>query len=248
LAQPPFPPSSAAQGASTADLRFELFQPSGTDPHVAGPYGVGQRVPMLVVSPWSTGGYVCSQTFDHTSIVQFIEARFGVAEPNVSPWRRAVCGDLTSAFDFGRRDEGVPALPDTASYLPHDHNRHPDYVPRPPSKPSLPRQEPGLRLAWPLPYDLAADSRIDAGPALRIDFASYGQVGANYLVASTTSPNGPWTYTVERAGTLTGTWPVANSYDFTVHGPNGFFRRSTGAAQPARRCTRGTTARTTSYD
>lgn len=30
----------------------------------------------------------------------FLEKRFGVKEPNISPYRRAVCGDLTSAFNF----------------------------------------------------------------------------------------------------------------------------------------------------
>ena len=61
---------------------------------------MGPRVPMLVVSPWSHGGWVNSQVFDHTSVIRFLEARFGVAEPNISAWRRAVAGDLTSAFDF----------------------------------------------------------------------------------------------------------------------------------------------------
>src|SRR6202034_3818592 len=81
------------------------------------PYGLGPRVPMIAVSPWSKGGFVCSQVFDHTSVIRFIEARFGVAEPNITPWRRAVCGDLTSAFDFaGRPDAGRPPLPDTSGY------------------------------------------------------------------------------------------------------------------------------------
>ncbi|HEY9028219.1 MAG TPA: phospholipase C, phosphocholine-specific, partial [Burkholderiaceae bacterium] len=71
--------------------------PSGTpDEFVNGlPIGLGVRVPMTVVSPWSRGGHVCSQVFDHTSVIRFLEKRFGVIEPNISPWRRAVCGDLT---------------------------------------------------------------------------------------------------------------------------------------------------------
>ena len=47
------------------------------------------RVPMYVISPWSRGGWVNSQVFDHTSILQFLEKRFGVQEPNISPYRRA---------------------------------------------------------------------------------------------------------------------------------------------------------------
>src|SRR5690606_32500157 len=64
------------------------------------PYGPGPRVPMYVISPWSRGGWVNSQTFDHTSVLRFLEARFGVKEENISPYRYAVCGDLTSAFNF----------------------------------------------------------------------------------------------------------------------------------------------------
>ena len=59
---------------------------------------------MTIVSPWSKGGFVCSQVFDHTSVIRFIETRFGVHEPNITPWRRAVCGDLTTAFDFRTPD------------------------------------------------------------------------------------------------------------------------------------------------
>jgi phospholipase C len=111
---PPFPPGPG-QGSSTVDTRLELYNgPLG----VAGPYGLGQRVPMIVVSPWSKGGWVCSQTFDHTSVIRFIEKRFGVLEPNITPWRRAICGDLTSAFDFARPDASVPALPPTDAYEP----------------------------------------------------------------------------------------------------------------------------------
>jgi phospholipase C len=224
---PAYPPSSPAQGRSTADVTGELFRPAGTDGHVPGPYGLGQRVPMLVVSPWSKGGWVCSQVFDHTSIVQFIERRFGVPEPNISPWRRAVCGDLTAAFDFARTDPAVPALPDTSRYAPPDHDRHPDYVPAPPASPRLPGQEPGLRPARPLPYDLAVEGHVDAD-RLRLRFASRGAAGANFCVTSPSQPGGPWTYTVEAGRQLSGEWPVAGGYDVTVHGPNGFLRRFAG--------------------
>ncbi len=228
---PPYPPPSPAQGRSTADVTGELFRPSGSDNHVPGPYGLGQRVPMLVVSPWSKGGWVCSQVFDHTSIVQLIERRFGVHEPNISPWRRAVCGDLTTAFDFGRTDPAVPALPDTSGYVPPDHDRHPDYVPTPPASQRLPRQERGLRPARPLPYDLAADGHANAAEGLRIHFANRGGAGASFYVTSASHPGGPWTYTVEAGRQLTGDWPVPGGqggYDVSVYGPNGFLRRFAG--------------------
>ncbi|MEU5025855.1 phosphocholine-specific phospholipase C [Streptomyces milbemycinicus] len=226
---PPYPPSSPQKGASTVETTGELFP--GSSSKVAGPYGLGQRVPMLVVSPWSTGGWVCSQTFDHTSIVRFIERRFGVAEPNISPWRRAVCGDLTAAFDFARTDAHLPAFPDTSGYLPPDRERHPDYKPKPPAQGSLPGQEPGTRRARPLPYDLAADATVTDG-GLRIGFANPGRAGAHFHVTSATDAAGPWGYTVEAGKRLSGSWDTAEreqgAYDFTVHGPGGFLRRFTG--------------------
>lgn len=222
---PPYAPS-AGQGSSTVDVQLELFSGTG---HVPGPYGLGQRVPMFVVSPWSTGGYVCSQTFDHTSIVQFLEARFGVREPNISPWRRAVCGDLTTAFDFSRSDAAIPALPDTDPYQPKDHDRHPDYKPKPPAKPALPTQEQGRRRARPLPYDLTADARVDKG--LRIDFASHGAAGAHFLV---TGAGNPLSYTVGPRASLSATIPVSGTFDVSVHGPNGFFRQIKGSGLEVR--------------
>ncbi|MEU1619782.1 phosphocholine-specific phospholipase C [Streptomyces sp. NPDC005722] len=233
---PPFPAGSAAQGGSTVDVAGDLYAGSGSRP--AGPYGLGQRVPMFVVSPWSKGGYVCSQTFDHTSVIRFMERRFGVHEPNISPWRRAVCGDLTTAFDFGHKDTEPPRLPDTSGYLPPDGDRHPDYVPAPPAHPSLPRQERGLRPARPVPYDLSADGRISTSTGtLRLDFASHASAGAHFLVTSPTHTEGPWSYTVAATRSLADTWPVDadahGAYDFTAHGPNGFLRRFAGRASQA---------------
>ena len=78
---------------------------------VAGPIGLGFRVPMLVVSPFSRGGFVCSDVFDHTSMLRLLETRFGTEVPNLSVWRRSVTGDMTSAFNFAKVDTSVPSLP-----------------------------------------------------------------------------------------------------------------------------------------
>jgi phospholipase C len=213
---PPYP----TPGQSTVDVSLDMFAAAGGN--VAGPYGLGVRVPMIVVSPWSTGGWVNSEVFDHTSIIRFIEQRFGVREPNITPWRRAVCGDLTSAFDFGKTRARVPALPATAGYAPPDRDRHPDYVPTPPADPELPKQEPGVRPARALPYDLAADGVV-SGSSLRIDFASRGRVGAQFYV--TTPAGDPKSYTVGAGHHLSGSFPL----EATVHGPNGFLREFRGA-------------------
>ncbi|MEU0797785.1 phospholipase domain-containing protein [Amycolatopsis sp. NPDC005961] len=218
-------PPYAAAGQSTVDTTGEIFAGSATNP--AGPYGLGQRVPMLVVSPWSKGGYVCSETFDHTSIIRFIERRFGVREPNITPWRRSVCGDLTSAFDFARTDVRVPALPDTAGYEPPDRVRHPDYVPAVPANNVLPKQERGLRPARALPYDLSADARL-AGGTLTVTFASHGRAGATFYVVT---PSGePRTYTAAAGTSLPAALPAAGAYDYTAYGPNGFVRQFRGTA------------------
>lgn len=232
---PPFPPQSAAQGRSTVDVGPDLYK--GDAGHAAGPYGLGQRVPMLVVSPWSKGGYVCSETLDHTSIIRFMERRFGVHEPNISPWRRAIGGDLTAAFDFSRKDTKPVALPDTDGYLPPDHDRHPDYVPTPPANPVLPRQERGSRPARPLKYAPLVDGSADpAAGKFTLTFGSGAQAGAAFLVTSGNRTDGPWTYTAEAGKTVSDTWNSAysnGSYDLTVHGPNGFLRVFKGPGKAA---------------
>jgi len=83
------------------------------NPPILGPIGLGVRVPMLVISPFSRGGFVSSDLFDHTSILRFLEARFGAEVPNLSAWRRATVGDLTSSFNFAALDSSVPNLPST---------------------------------------------------------------------------------------------------------------------------------------
>src|SRR4051812_30738775 len=173
---PPFPPMDANQGLSTVDPGPDLY--TGTKA-AHGAYGLGQRVPMLVVSPWSTGGYTCSETFDHTSIIRFMESRFGVHEPNISPWRRAVCGDLTSAFDFGTTATRPAKLPDTSGYQPPDNKRHPDYVPTPPAVGKLPGQEPGFRRTRPLPYAPVVDGAVADGK-YKLTFSSGRRAGAQF--------------------------------------------------------------------
>ncbi|WP_433570621.1 phosphocholine-specific phospholipase C [Streptomyces sp. CA-251247] len=232
---PPYPPASAAQGRSTVDTALDRFAGNGS--YAAGPYGLGQRVPMLVVSPWSTGGFVCSETFDHTSILRFMEARFGVAEPNISPWRRAICGDLTSAFDFGLRNTDPAGLPDTDAYEPPDNDRHPDYVPKPPATAVLPRQEKGSRPARPLPYAPLVDGASTPSTGrFTLTFSGGATAGAFFLVAAGNRTDGPWTYTTAAGQKVSDTWNTSYSkgaYDLTVYGPNGFVRGFKGPGTTA---------------
>ncbi|MFI5774447.1 phosphocholine-specific phospholipase C [Streptomyces sp. NPDC051658] len=234
---PPYPPASAGQGLSTVDTTLDHYK--GSIGYAAGPYGLGQRVPMIVVSPWSTGGYVCSETFDHTSILRFMENRFGVKEANISPWRRAICGDLTSAFDFSLKITDPADLPDTAGYAPPDRDRHNSYVPRPPALGTLPRQEAGARPSRPLSYAPYVDGAADLTTGkYKLTFSAGDQAGAAFQVRSQKRTDGPWTYTAAAGKPVFDSWNSVysgGSYDLTAHGPNGFLRTFKGnnkAAEP----------------
>jgi phospholipase C len=225
---PPTPPQTRAQGLSTVPTTNEIF-PGDAD-HPAGPYGLGIRVPMIIVSPWTRGGWVNSQLFDHTSMIRFLEARFAhgngdLIESNITPWRRAVVGDLTSAFNFRKPNTSWKVrLPDTDDFKPVDLVRHPDEVPVPPADPELPAQERGVRPARAIPYTLHADGRAGSS-SFSIDFQSSGGAAGVFQVRSADGTQEPRSYTVEAGKQLTDAWDFASGYDLSVHGPNGFFRR-----------------------
>jgi len=88
------------------------------NPPILGPIGLGFRVPMLVISPFSRGGFVSSALFDHTSVLRFLETRFAAEVPNLSAWRRATVGDLTGALNFSKPDPSIPTLPSTLPAIP----------------------------------------------------------------------------------------------------------------------------------
>ena len=106
------PPPVAPKG-TTGEYVTVSPLPDDSD-GMAGPVGMGFRVPMLVLSPFSRGGHVASEVFDHTSQLRFLEERFGVQAPNLSAWRRHTAGDLTSTLHPKRSDPTVPKLPSTS--------------------------------------------------------------------------------------------------------------------------------------
>ena len=183
---PPTPPQSRAQGLSTVDTVNEVF--AGNATYGAGPYGLGVRVPMIVISPWSKGGWVSSEVFDHTSLIQFIERRFsshhaGVIERNITPWRRAVTGDLTSTLNFKTPNDTVVTLPGTGAYAPPDRVKHDDYVPAPPAALTVPKQEPGVRPARPVPYELDVLADVQPGTGnVTLHFGNTGRAAAVFQV------------------------------------------------------------------
>ena len=107
--------TSTRTTASSTTWRRRCRRPAPpTSSSAASRSASGPRVPMTVISPWSGGGRVCSQIFDHTSVLRFVETWTGVAEPHISAWRRTVCGDLTSAFNFAVQHR-VPDAAGTAA-------------------------------------------------------------------------------------------------------------------------------------
>jgi phospholipase C len=228
---PPFPPQSPAYGASTVDFHNEIVTTSTPN----GPIGLGSRVPLLVISPWTKGGYVNSQVFDHTSVIQFIEKRFGVVEHNISPWRRAVAGDLTTVFNFRNPNDAHVNLPSTDGFLPPVNELSGGnvntFVPTQNQVIiGLPKQEKGVRPARALPYELHAQGRLNAAAStFELEFSNTGKAGAAFEVRSGNPADTVRMYTVEPGKKLSGTWTVASQYDLSVYGPNGFVRYFKGS-------------------
>ncbi|TDW94351.1 phospholipase C [Kribbella pratensis] len=148
----------------------------GDDWYAGKPIGLGPRVPMTVVSPWTVGGHVNSQVFDHTSVLRFLELWTGVREPNISSWRRTVCGDLTSTFDFDRSYR-QPSV-DKPGPVPAPINR---WHPAPPTDQAVPPQEPGRRPARALPYGPAVSGSVADGKIM-LALSNHGPQSAHFAV------------------------------------------------------------------
>ena len=247
---------SKAQGISTVGAVNEIFDgtespnvPAYTETgYIPGPYGLGVRVPMIAISPWSKGGYVNSQVFDHTSLIRFLERRFGhqdasLIETNITEWRRTVTGDLTSCFNFAKPNEvAVPKLPTTSAYAPPTAaeiaagTRFNDYVPVPPTSATVARQEPGIRPARPLPY-----RPLVQGTALRAPTPSRSISATRVLPASPTMCDraAPALRVLGHSPSLRTTRPTmswnlgatgaSSAYDLSVYGPNGWYRLYKGS-------------------
>ncbi|TYR36904.1 phospholipase C, phosphocholine-specific [Sphingobacterium phlebotomi] len=229
-----------------------------------GPIGLGYRVPLIIASPWSRGGWVNSQVFDHTSSLQFLEkfvqhkVKKELRETNVSAWRRAVCGDLTSAFRPYRGEPiEKPVVLEQRAFIQKIHEAKFKDLPagykaltakdigmiatHPTNSPYFPKQEPGQRASCRIPYELYVDGKWQEG-SYQIRFEAANNVftthaagapfivyhGTPYLCEAGTSRN----YAVTAGDHLTDSWPInafdAGKYDLRVHGPNGFYRAFQG--------------------
>lgn len=227
------PPPTPARG--TADESFD-----GQD------VGLGFRVPMTIVSPWTRGGFVDSEVFDHTSVLRFLETwTKAIGKPavcrHISAWRREVCGDLTSAFDFSWPIFGMPALP----------------APRPtqlaaaggtkirPTTNRRPKQEPGASPARALPYQpnawISGWHQDHESVRLELRMANVGATARSsaHFSVYAAGAGAPEQFTVAPGRTATGSVELpavhGGRYDVTVIGPNRFVRRMTGNAHGAAR-------------
>jgi phospholipase C len=146
--------------------------------------GLGYRVPMVIASPWSRGGWVNSEVFDHTSSLQFLEKFLShkkgkkIEETNISEWRRTICGDLTSVFrpyngekinnpTFLQHNEFIKSIHKAQFKNPPSNFRRLSAgeiakINKDPYTSGLMAvQEEGIRSACALPYELYADASFD---------------------------------------------------------------------------------------
>ncbi|GAB3964675.1 phospholipase C, phosphocholine-specific [Spirosoma terrae] len=225
-----------------------------------GPIGLGFRVPLVIASPWSRGGYVCSEVFDHTSTLQFLEKFLShkkgknVEETNISTWRRAVCGDLTSAFrpyqgekiklpTFVARDAFYESIhkaqfkPVPSGYKAFSSDEIRQINQDPVASANIPNQEKGMRPANALPYELYADGRL-VGNQFTLTMAARNEVFGKQALSAPFQVyemlNDDVTlrsYTVVAGDQLSDGWASDKPYQLRVYGPNGFYREFKGGAE-----------------
>ncbi len=255
---PPMPTDDKGPGKMSPSLKDgldrELYnQPDGTtfkDQWI----GLGPRVPAIVVSPWSKGGWVCSEVFDHTSTLRFLEARFGLEsdqigkdnplyESNITPWRRGVTGDMTSAFDFSNQTAAFPQ----SSKAVTKSSRKWWTSPTVPSNNALPMAENPVttfsaantsnpdftRQARPLPHEFHVNGQYDAkANQFVVDIVNSGAAGAYFYVYDyVLKDEKPRRYSVVKDEPLQDSWAIGDKgYNLAVHGANGFYRLFKGVA------------------
>jgi phospholipase C len=193
-----------------------------------GPTGLGFRVPMIIASPWTRGGRVCSQVFDHTSVFRFVQNLLQkskgkqIEENTISLWRKTVCGDLTSAFrPFDTEEETKLSMLEKTPFIKgiYDAKFKPapmNYpaltaedvakaIEDPRSSPHLPQQEPGVRPSCALPYQLYADARLsDDRKTISIELEARNEIFGDLSAGSPFNIHVPVKYAV---GTDTGGGP-----------------------------------------
>ncbi|WP_353134113.1 phospholipase C, phosphocholine-specific [Pseudopedobacter sp.] len=256
--------TTAAEYVTAEQEKIRTNNPNAT---LDSPIGLGFRVPLVIASPWTKGGWVNSEVFDHTSSLQFLEHFLEkttgkkVVEDNISPWRRLVCGNLTSVFrpvennikprlDFVNREQDIKRIYSAKEKdLPGNYQLIKNVTSASDVEGQLPHQEKGVKEACALPYDLNVDAIFDkTKEELIIRFEIGGLlpktklIGVPFIVKAgsayrkDTQPGRTWNFTVKEGEPLIYKWDVnqfKGNYHLEVYGPNGFYRSFTGDKQTA---------------
>ncbi|MCX2582602.1 phosphocholine-specific phospholipase C [Pedobacter sp. MR22-3] len=268
--QPPFivpNPNDTSSGKVSAGIDYA----TDFERRKGSPIGLGYRVPMVIASPWSKGGFVNSQVFDHTSSLMFMEKWLSkktgkkIKSNNISDWRRTICGDLTSVFRPYNGEDIKSPLPlnrqTVVTNIENAKNKPAQAGPTALNKVEVdkinkfeafshqtsvhaPKQENGTKPACALPYHLMVDaSVINNEIQLRFQSAKtlFGSetetAGAPFIMNTIVKFKGvvgkTWAYAVKSGDILTEKISLDDFdqgiYDFSIAGPNGFFRHFTGS-------------------
>ncbi len=226
-----------SNGIDTTD---EVSNAHGRDHSI----GLGYRCPLLVASPWTRGGCVNSQVSDHTSVLMFLETWLAgkgtpVPEPNISDWRRTVCGDLTSAFKpYNGESYELPNYLERDASVERIHKALFKAKPEPgaPLQPAdisgfkvAAFQETGTRPSCPLPYELEASIdaqpngariKMEAGNARNNGKAAGGSFNAYAYGAQLLAR----AYAVTAGDAIDDILPIEGDCHVRIDGPNGFMR------------------------
>ena len=213
--------------------------------------GLGYRVPFVVASPWSRGGFVCSEVFDHTSSLQFLEnflskrKKKKIEEPNISSWRRSVCGDLNSVFrPYNGKKINTPFVVEKNAFIESIHKakfkKEPSAYKRltpadikqanlnPHTSSLLPKQEKGIRSSCALPYELYVDGKLHTDKkTFEITFEAGNEIFGDASAGSPFIVYAPeeylkqttreWTYATAPGGSIKDSWLIDNFQNNIYH-------------------------------
>lgn len=246
---PPLNPSqpvdmNGKEGVEYVDKSQEYMSvlPLKDHERIEGTVGLGYRVPMIIASPWTKGGFVNSEVSDHTSVLQFLEKFIqkkyskDVKVDTISDWRRAICGDLTSAFNSSSTKVPQMNYLDQKDYTKTINAARtkpvPDlkwYAENEISDSLLEIQERGIKPSNPLPYHYHVN--LENG---KIKMTNLKDTGVPLLVYDKMQFNSDhhyFSYALYSNQELSHTLN-AGKYNYEVFGPNGFFRKFSGGNTP----------------
>jgi phospholipase C len=237
--------------------QIDKIKDSDGDRRRESPIGLGFRVPMVIASPWSRGGWVNSQVFDHTSCLQFLETFLNkktgkkLHDTNISDWRRTVCGDLTSVFRPYNgekiaypvsldRDKTIQGIYNSKfKELPHNFKELAEQDintvnKQPASFKTFPQQEKGKRRSCALPYELHANGHLNkTRDSFELSMKCGLASGAPFNVSTHAGKMQVWDFAVKAGDEISYAWHLNNFengiYQLVLNGPNGFQRHFAGS-------------------